>query len=99
MSGLRYWKSCVDFSPGDTSALFEMIDDAITVTRRTFLKHVDAASRLQLEKALSYETHAKRGLTCAGDYHVSYHRSKYNGRRVYFMRHSSIEHIFREEVP
>jgi hypothetical protein len=30
----------------------------------------------------------------AGDWHVSYHRSKYKGKTVYYFRHSAIEYIF-----
>lgn len=91
----RYWKCCVDF--WDIEALCTMIYDSIEITRATFLKHVDRQDLEDLEASLGYFRHPRQGLTCAGDYHVRYHRSVYKGRRVYYMRQSAIEYIFRNE--
>ena len=90
-----YWTCCVDFS-GDVGALIDMIDDSITITRKTFMHHVDPQDRTDLELRLGYELYWKRGLTCAQDYHVTYHRSKFKGKRVYYMKHAAIEYIFRQ---
>ena len=73
-----------------------MIDRAIEVSRRTFLKHVHRDDLGELEALLGYEDHPRRGLTMAGDYHVSYHRSKLHGKTVYYFKHSAIEYVFRE---
>lgn len=35
-----------------------------------------------------------RGLTMAGDWSVSYHRSRLHGRAVYYLRWSAIEYVF-----
>lgn len=71
-----------------------MIADSIEVSRKTFLKHVDKEQLQDLEQTLGYDRHPKQGLTMAGDWHVSYHRSKLNGQRVYFFVHSAIEYVF-----
>lgn len=94
---LRYLNCCVNWPSGDVSApggLNDMIEASIDVTRRTFLKHVDKDDLRFLGAALSYEPHPKLGLTMAGDWAVSYHRSKLHGKTVYYFRHSAIEHVF-----
>jgi hypothetical protein len=74
--------------------LSDMIQDAIDITRATFLKHVHRDHLRELEDACGYDDHPSKGLTMAGDYHVSYHRSKLHGRRVYYFRWSGIEYVF-----
>lgn len=94
----RFYASCVGWDPRDVHAdggLIDMIDSAIEITRRTFLKHVDRESLREVEASLGCAAHPSQGLTMAGDFHVSYHRSKLHGKRVYFFKHSAIEHVFK----
>jgi len=70
-----------------------LIDDGRSITRRTFLKHVNRAQLRAKEAELGYESHYKRGLTMNGDYHVRY--CKYKG--IYFFVHSCIEFVFATE--
>lgn len=96
---LPYYCNCVSWPQKDVHAdggLISMIENAIDITRKTFLKHVDPCALKWAEQALGYEDHPKRGLTMAGDYHVSYHRSKLHGKVVYYFRHSSIEYVFHD---
>lgn len=76
------------------SDIQSMVDSAIIITRETFLKHVDRADLAQFEQSMGYSAHPSQGLTMAGDWHVSYHRGKYRGKRCYYVYHSAIEHIF-----
>jgi hypothetical protein len=95
----QYYTNCVNWPRADVfreGGLSDMIDNAIDISRRTFLKHVDRGRLEALEMMLGYENHPRRGLTMAGDYHVSYHRSKLHGKRVYYFRHSAIEYVFTE---
>lgn len=97
MSELNYLNNCVGWPRDDVSAeggLSDMIDRALDITRSTFLKHVNRESLHELETNLGYDKHPKQGLTMAGDYHVSYHRSKLHGETVYFLKHSAIEYVF-----
>ena len=97
--GYRYYCSCVGWPREDVDAeggLSDMICGAIMLSRRAFLKHVDRESLVDIEEQLGYESHPRRGLTMAGDWHVTYHRSKLHGKRVYFFRWSGIEHVFVE---
>jgi hypothetical protein len=71
-----------------------MVDAAIDVTYRTMLKHCPGL--LDWAESLGYVRYPSQGLTLKNDWHVSYHRSKYRGRRCYYVRHSSIEYIFVE---
>lgn len=97
MPEYRYLRSCVDWPLSDVhcpGGLCDMIDAAIDVTRKTFLACVSRYDLRQLEERLGYADHPARGLTLAGDWHVSYHRSRLHGLRVYFFTHSAIEYVF-----
>jgi len=95
--GYRYYCNCVGWPDDDVDeegGLCDMIDSAVDVSRKTFLRHVDRESLREMEEQLRYERHPRRGLTMAGDYHVSYHRSRLHGRPVYLFSHSAIEYVF-----
>jgi hypothetical protein len=89
----NFYSNCVNW-PGKVADLSQMIDNNIDITRRTFLQYVNREELAEIERDLSYEKHPSQGLTMAGDYHVSYHRSKLRGKRVYYFRHSAIEYVF-----
>jgi len=95
----RYYNNCTNWKRSDvnsTGGLQDMIDMAIDITRETFLKHVDKDDVKKLENDLGYVQSSRNynGLTMANDYHVTYHRSKLHGKRVYYFNHSSIEYVF-----
>lgn len=92
-----YFCNCVSWNPADVhkpGGLCDMIDYARTITRRAFLRNVDRASLRETEAALGYPMGR---LTMAGDWAVSYHRSKLHGQTVYYFRHSAIEYVFTED--
>lgn len=91
-----FYGDCVGWPEDKVNDLTEMIDSAIDISGKTFLKHVNRDDLKALEVALGYSTHPKQGLTMAGDCHVSYHRSKVFGKRCYFFKHSAIEYVFTE---
>lgn len=88
---LTFQRCCVGWPREFVPDLSAMIDQAETITRRTFLRHCDPAS---IAADLGYSAHPAQGLTMAGDWAVSYHRSTYRGARVYFFAWSAIEHVF-----
>ena len=90
----QFKNSCVDTPRHEVKALSAMIDSNTDITRRTFLKHVDREELKHLEADLGYAQHPSHGLTMANNWHVSYHRSKWNGRRCYYFCWSGIEHYF-----
>jgi hypothetical protein len=95
MNEYRFYRTCVSWPDRDVPALSAMIEASTDITRRTFLKHVNREDLKQLEDDLNYAAHwMQGGLTMAADWHVSYHRSKLHGRRVYYFRHSAIEYVF-----
>jgi hypothetical protein len=64
-----YFTNCVNWPPDDVhvkGGLCDMIDEARTVTRRTFCRHVDRADREKLERAVGYEVPARRGYLSMG---------------------------------
>lgn len=88
-----YYRNCVGWPSNDVHSkggLRDMIDQAIDITRRTFLQHVDRDQLRDIEGQLGYGS----WLHMASDYHVSYHRSKLHGQTVYFFKHSAIEYVF-----
>ena len=89
-----YYNNCVNWPRKDVPDLIDLVDEAIDITRQTFLAHVDRDDLRQVEEELGYALHPKQGLTMAGDYHVGYYRSKYRGKRRYFFKWSGIEYVF-----
>lgn len=85
-----FYGDCVSF-PLPVRFLHEMIDSGVTITRRTFLKHVDRDSLKEIEAYLGYPMGR---LTMAGDGAVSYHKGKLRGKTVVWFNHSSIEYVF-----
>jgi hypothetical protein len=97
MPELHYTNNCVNWPKHDVEAdggLCDMVDKAVEVTRKTFLQHVNRVDLRNLERSLGYVDHPTQGMTMAGDYHVSYSRSKLHGETVYFMPHSAVEYVF-----
>jgi len=90
----RFLRSCVDWPMSKADELRDMIDEAVEITRGAFLKRVDTDELNGIAESLGYESHPKRGLTMAGDWHITYHRSRIGKNRVYYFRWSGIEHVF-----
>lgn len=93
----NFYSDCVSWPRHDVykpCGLCDMIDRAIDISRRTFLKHVNRMELSEMEENMTYSKHPRQGLTMAGDYHVSYHRSKLHGKTVYYFKHSAIEYVF-----
>ena len=98
MKGQRdfwYLTNCVCCAgPNPGAAINSMAEQASDITRRTFLTYVNANELHIVEDSLEYDRHPARGLTMAGDWHVSYHKSRFRGVPVVYFRHSAIEYIF-----
>lgn len=94
-----YYSNCVHWPRNDVHTppwLCAMIDRATIISRKTFLSKVDRKELLEIEQFLGYASHHSKGLTMAGDDHVSYYRSLLLNQRVYYFRHSAIEYVFVE---
>jgi hypothetical protein len=95
---LSFFNNCVNWDRSDVHAeggLCDMIDACRSITRKTFLRHVDAESRAEIERGLGYAPHNSTArLSMARDHHISYHRSLLHGRTVYLFKHSAIEYVF-----
>lgn len=90
MALARFLQTCVNTPADEVDDLYAMIDGADTISRRTFLKHVDRDELRREEQRLGYG----RGLPMSRDWHITYHRSTWKGRPAYFFCWSAIEHIF-----
>lgn len=94
----RYFNNCVSWEPPDVDAeggLSDLIDQRVTITRRTFIGKVEPLDRVQLEESLGYARHPKQGLTMAADWAVEYFKSKLHSEVVYGLRWSGIEYVFK----
>jgi len=89
-----FYSDCVNWPMNKVDQLNLIIDNAIDISRRTFLKHVDRDVLKSIETDLGYDSHYKQGLTMAADWAVSYHRSKFKDKFCYYFRYSAIEYIF-----
>lgn len=97
MNDFTYYNNCVNWKRSDVhceGGLVDMTQSDITITRRTFLRHVNRQNLQELEADLGYAAHPSQGLTMAADWSVSYHRSKLHGKTVYYFCYSSIEYVF-----
>lgn len=71
-----------------------MTERAQEITYRTMRQHCDLAP---WAASMGYDPNTRLGgLSLANDWHVSYHKSTYNGAPCYYLRHSAIEYIFTE---
>jgi len=93
-----FFNNCVNWDHADvhvSGGLCDLISDCRDITRATFCRNVDRASREQVENDLGYAPHHPGSiLTMKRDYHVSYHRSKLHGKTVYLFKNSAIEYVF-----
>ena len=92
-----YLNNCVNWWRDDVRSkggLIDMVQDAVEITRRTFVRHVDRQELREQELTLGYCRHPKQGLTMASDGCVRYYKSKLHGELVYFFDNSSIEYVF-----
>jgi hypothetical protein len=92
-----FYHSCVEW-PHDAfedGGLSDMNSNAKTITRETFLRHVNRQDEAELEAGLGYAPHCKDSdLRMSKDWHISYHKGMLYGQTVYFFRHSLIEYVF-----
>ena len=89
-----FYSDCVSWDEADVDNLSSMIDDSSTITRETFLKHVDKEEFREMERTFGYAVGREKGLKMADDWAVSYSKSKLHGQLVYFFTHSAIEFVF-----
>lgn len=87
---LPYLTCCVGLAMRDVGALNAMTEAAQEVTLATFRRRCDTRA---WEAHMGYER-SRHGLALSRDWHVTYHRSQWKGRRCYYARHSAIEYIF-----
>lgn len=87
--------TCVDCSMADVDSLHAMMDAAIDITFKTFAKHCDWRA---LAQQLGYAVGPAKGLLhIKDDYTVHFKRSKWKGKRCYYIDWSRIEHVFLEQ--
>lgn len=81
--------SCVQLDGDDIS---DMVEQATEITASTFKRNIGNNSYSWLSQELGYSD--LPNLSLATDYHVSFHKSKYQGQRCYYCRWSAIEYVF-----
>ena len=86
---MTYETCCVN---SDAESIEAMTDAALEGSFKTFRRRCDTT---EWERRQGYDVgHERGGLRLRRDWHVSYHRSTYQGRPCYYAVHSAIEHIF-----
>lgn len=102
----RFVTSCVG---ADGQDIMDMVDQAQSISYNQFFRQVPLSEIFQSGPAYIYywtpaqcvsagvpyeEVRNNRGLTMKGDWHISYHRSVYQGQPCLFYAHSAIEYVF-----
>jgi len=82
----RYETCCVNANGQDIS---DMVDSSKNITWETLLKHVNIE---EIEMILPNENP-----TLKKDWAVSFHKSKYQNKKCYYICHSAIEYVFVED--
>ncbi len=93
MKEYQFHTSCVHST---AELIDDMCEHAVEITYETMLRHCDLPS---WAKQMLYEKRKDQGLTLKGDWHVTYHKSRYGGVSCYYLVHSAIEHIWVAEEP
>ena len=83
----RFETDCVSST---AELISPMIDESEEITREQFLEEVDQEQQAEIEEKLGYG----EWLTMDKDWHVSYHRSNYDGKDCVYFCWSAIEHVF-----
>jgi len=86
-----YETSCIECG-GRVEALNKMIEEAVDVNYSTMLRNCHELIWWAEQKG--YRRNANHGLTLKDDWHVSFHRSTFEGKQCYFVRWSAIEFIW-----
>jgi len=73
-------------------ALNKMIEVAVDIKYDTMQRHCEGLAEWAVEQG--YMKNAQQGLTLNQDWHVSYHKSNFDGWPCYFLRWSAIEFIW-----
>ena len=89
MKTYHYHTNCCCSTADD---ICPMVDSAIDITYDTFIKHVPWHEIADIFPF--YCWNGRNGLHIKSDYTVSFHRSKFKGKRCYYIRHSAIEYVF-----
>lgn len=84
---------CVE---SDAKSITDMCERARPISFRTFARR---CLWQPWARSVGYATGGERGLRLNQDYHVRFFRSRYRGRRCYFVVWSAIEIVFAEPVP
>jgi len=86
MKQYHYLTNCVSSSAIKIQA---MVDNARGITYNTIQRNCQGLQ--EWSKNMGYN----RNLTLKNDWAVSFYKSKYNNKPCYYIRHSSIEYIWR----
>lgn len=93
MGKLHYAYNCT--SPDDIDELYAIVDDFSDITYETFRRNVDTDDFDTVCLELGYFIGNEKGLHIKDDWSVSFHKSKYNGKTIYFFCQSAIEYVFK----
>ena len=81
-------KFLTDCTNSTAELIDAMIDSADEISHTEFATHVDADDWIKTNAAFCIPLHE--------DWHVTFHKSNYNGNPCVYFQHSGIEHIFTE---
>ena len=93
MEKLKFRYDCVN--PENKEELFHIVDNNQEITFDTFKKRINLEDFKSLCRNLVYAVGKENGLHIKDDWHVSYHKARYHGKPIYFLKHSAIEYVFK----
>lgn len=95
ISKAKYWFDCTSI-PKKLIGEFDMaMDDARETTYEAFRKRVDTEDLNAIARKLGYYIGKKRGeMKLSDDGYIQYMSTKFRGKPIWIMKHSSIEYVF-----
>jgi len=91
MKKYHYETSCVECT-NRVEALNKMIEEAVEVEYSAMLRNCENLTIWAQRQGYSRNIH--QGLTLKDDWHVSFHKSTFEGKPCYYLRWSAIEFIW-----
>jgi hypothetical protein len=93
VSRLGYWGDCSEVKDYRDD-FCKMLEDAVGISRRAFMRKVDAKQMREWARALGYADNSREGITMEEDPGISYWESTFRGCPAAFFFYSGGQYIF-----
>ena len=96
----KFWFDCTSASPQQRAVLAELKSRGREITVERFMRITKAEEVNNIARSLGYYVGKSRigGMRLKDDCYVKFFTATVNGKKLYWLEHSSIEFVFKEAV-